>query len=96
MTYTTALFVREMVDGVISKRNEFPFMRVQNFCTYSAIVFDMLISHAFRMLPLKSRQQIRYRKQVSRGNREWRKLHNEELNDLYFSPNIVRAIKSRM
>jgi len=27
--------------------------------------------------------------------REWRKLHIEELNDLYFSPNIVRVIKSR-
>ena len=26
---------------------------------------------------------------------ERRKLHNEELNDLYFSPNIVRVIKSR-
>ena len=26
---------------------------------------------------------------------QWRKLHNEELNDLYCSPNIVRAIKSR-
>ena len=25
---------------------------------------------------------------------EWRKLHNEDLNDLYFSPNIVRVIKS--
>jgi len=27
--------------------------------------------------------------------RAWRKLLNEELNDLYSSPNIVRAIKSR-
>ena len=26
---------------------------------------------------------------------EWRELHTEELNDLYFSPNIVRVIKSR-
>jgi len=27
---------------------------------------------------------------------KWRKLHNEELNDLYCSDNIVRVIKSRM
>jgi len=27
---------------------------------------------------------------------EWRKLHNEELNDLYCSPNIVRVMKSRI
>ena len=26
---------------------------------------------------------------------EWRKLHNEERNDLYSSPYIVRVIKSR-
>ena len=32
------------------------------------------------------------RDEVTRGG--WRKLHNEELNDLYCSPNIVRMIKS--
>jgi hypothetical protein len=26
---------------------------------------------------------------------EWRKFHNDELNDLYSSPTIVRVIKSR-
>jgi hypothetical protein len=26
---------------------------------------------------------------------EWKGLHNEELNDLYSSPNIFRVIKSR-
>jgi len=27
--------------------------------------------------------------------REWRKLHNEELRDLYSLPNILRVVKSR-
>jgi hypothetical protein len=28
--------------------------------------------------------------------REWRKLHNEELDDVYSLPNIVQAVKSRI
>jgi hypothetical protein len=27
---------------------------------------------------------------------KWRRLHNEELRDLYSSPSIIRMIKSRM
>jgi hypothetical protein len=27
--------------------------------------------------------------------REWRQLHNEKLNDMYSSPNIILVIKSR-
>jgi len=34
----------------------------------------------------------RRRDEVTGG---WRRLHNEELNDLYCSPNVVRVIKSR-
>jgi hypothetical protein len=26
---------------------------------------------------------------------EWKRIHKEELNDLYSSPNIIRVIKSR-
>jgi hypothetical protein len=26
---------------------------------------------------------------------DWRKLHNEELHNLHYSPNIIRMIKSR-
>jgi hypothetical protein len=36
------------------------------------------------------------KKEVTEVTEEWRKLHNEELNDLYSSPNIVRVIKLKI
>jgi len=32
--------------------------------------------------------------QTGGTNRMWEKLHNEELQDLYFAPDITRVIKS--
>jgi hypothetical protein len=30
---------------------------------------------------------------IGESTEEWRKMYNEELNDLFFSPNIVRVVK---
>jgi hypothetical protein len=45
--------------------------------------------------------EIRVLKRIFGPKREkvagdWRRLHNEELRNLYDSPNIIRVIKSRM
>jgi hypothetical protein len=40
-------------------------------------------------------RKINNNKHLHNVRGEWRKLHNEELNDLYSSPNIVRVITSR-
>ena len=46
---------------------------------------------------LESRKLRRiYGRKRNEVKREWRKLHNEELIDLYPSPSIVRVIKSRI
>jgi hypothetical protein len=42
---------------------------------------------------LTLREEHRLRVFENRGS--WRKLHNDELHNLYSSPNIVRVIKSR-
>ena len=36
-----------------------------------------------------------FRPKKDKVTRKWRKLHNEELHELYSSPNIIRVIKSR-
>ena len=51
-------------------------------------------------LTLREERRLRVLRRVFGPKRdevtgEWRKLHNEELNDLYSLPNIVRVVKSR-
>ena len=73
---------------------------------YRTIILPVVL-YGRETLSLTSREERRLRvseNRVLRGifgaNRdevtgEWRKLHNEELNDLYCSPNTVRVIKLR-
>jgi hypothetical protein len=59
-----------------------------------------------KLLKLREERKLRvFENRVLRGllgprgdevTGEWRKLQNEEVNDLYCSPNIVRVISSRM
>jgi hypothetical protein len=43
-------------------------------------------------IALSERVHLPERDEITEG---WRKLHNEELQNMYSSPNIVRMIKSR-
>ena len=66
-----------------------------------------LVSHGCETWSLTLRKELRLRVSENRVLRrifgtkkdevtgEWRKLHNEELNHLYSSPNILWVIKSR-
>jgi hypothetical protein len=63
---------------------------------YGCVTLSLTLSEERRLRVLENRL-LRgiFRPKREEVTREWRKLHNEELNDLYSSPNIVRVIKSR-
>jgi hypothetical protein len=50
--------------------------------------------HRLRMFENRLLRRI-FGPKMDKVKGEWRKLHHEELNELYSSPNIVRVTKSR-
>jgi len=57
-----------------------------NLCVVCCVLMRVLENRMLRRIFGPKRDEV---------TGEWRKLHNEELNDLYSSPNIVRVMKSR-
>ena len=60
-------------------------------------LFCILVCEPMRRLGVFEKRVLRriFRPKRDEVTEEWRKLHNEELNDLYSLTNIVRMIKSR-
>jgi hypothetical protein len=72
--------------------------------TYRTVILPILYGCETWLLTLREERRLRvfqnkvlriFRPKRDEVTREWRKLHNEEINDLYSSPNIDRVIKSR-
>jgi len=63
---------------------------------YGCETWSLILPEELRLRVFENRELRRIfglKRDEVRG--EWRKLHNEELNDTYPSPNIFRVIKSR-
>ena len=68
-----------------------------SFVSYGCETWSLTLREEIRLRVFENRVLRRiFVPKRDEVTREWRKLHNEELNDLYSSPNIVRVIKSKM
>ena len=62
---------------------------------YGSETWSLRLKEEFRLRVFENRILRRIFGSKRNENGEWRRLHNEELDSLYRSPNIVRVIKSR-
>jgi hypothetical protein len=58
------------------------------------LIFRLREEHRLRVFENRVLRRI-FGPKRDEATGDWRRLHNEELNDLYSSPNIIRVIKSR-
>ena len=89
--------------NLLSSRLLFKYLKIK---IYRTIIFPVVLYGCETWsLTLREEQRLRvFENRVLRKvfgpkrdevTREWRKLHNEKLNDRYSLPNIVRVVKSR-
>jgi hypothetical protein len=62
---------------------------------YGCETWDLTLKEEHRLRVFENRVLRRIEPKRDDVTGEWRKLHNEELRDLYSSPSIIRIIKSR-
>jgi len=80
----------------ITKSTKIKIYRTIIFFIYGCETWSLTLKEECRLRVFENRVLRRIfgpKRDVVTG--EWRKLHNEELNDLYSSQNISRVIKSR-
>jgi hypothetical protein len=70
------------------------FIKVLTVVTEENVAYIFRKEHRLRLFENRSLRRI-FGPKMHKVIREWRKLNNEELNDLYCPPLIFRAIKSR-
>ena len=63
---------------------------------YGCETWSLTLRLKFRLRALDNRILRRILRSKSDENGEWKRLYKEELHSLYLSPNIVRAIKSKI
>jgi hypothetical protein len=63
-------------------------------CGYGTWILTLREEHRLRMIENRVLRRL-FGPKKDEVTGEWKKLHNEELHNLYSSPNIIRQIKSR-
>ena len=83
--------------SLLSKNLKFKIYRtiLLPFVLYGCETWSLTLMVERRLRAFENRVLRRIFGPMSEVTGKWRKLHNEELNDLYSSPNIVQVIKSK-
>ena len=85
-----------LVQNLLSSRLLSKNLKIKIFVLYGCETWSLTLREEHRLRVFENRVSRRvFGPKRDEVTGEWRKLHNEELRDLYSLPNIVRVVKSR-